>query len=87
MTGQRLLRKHNGKVVPDPILWRRRSTWILVVAGKEEVAGRLFTAIGDLDHLPETLNALANDMRCMYKTGQRELGYLLTTHSFLVDTY
>lgn len=52
--------KHTGKVVADQILWRGRSTRILVVAGKEEVAGRLFTVIGGLDHLPETVNALAN---------------------------
>lgn len=58
MNGHGLLRKHSGKVVPDQILWRRKSTQILAVAGKEEVAGRLFIAIGGLDHLLETVNAV-----------------------------
>lgn len=60
MNGHWLLMKHSVEVVADEILWRGRSTRILVVAGKEEVAGRLFTVIGGLDHLPETVNALAN---------------------------
>lgn len=37
-----LLSKHSREVVPGQILCLRRSTWILVAAGKEDVAWKSY---------------------------------------------